>query len=502
MIAFTFLLAFCSGQAPFFLETFDTPPAARATGTALIARPDTFGNAGTISRRDSSGSATANFPLDPKALRGRRIQLSSWSRAVGLSHKPNPWNGVKVMLVLTDSSGHVDYPQLAWPDANGWAWTRSGKYLHASWSLKSAILVVGLEAMAGEVRFDSLRIDTGAPIDRVPARDPSLPIPDFSPTRLRGAMIGTDTLDSAGIVLFGNTWKGNLLRWQLNGPWKSEGLIDPKYQEHLAHDLAILDRALPLCRLHGIQVVVDLHSLSKHLFHDVAAQTRLIETWKRLVNRYRNEPAVWGWDLANEPVEDEWHQGILDWNALSDTLARTIRTLDTQKVIIVEPAMMGGVEGLRNLQPVGWKRGYDIPRVVYSFHFYDPGTLTHQGVQRGSKTGIVYPGRIGGDEWDSAALRKALAPAYEFQQRYRVPLYVGEFSCIRWAPDSSAYRWLRDATRLFEEAGWDWSYHAFREWQGWSVEYPSGSHDLTHPVETDRQRLLRGLFAKNKPAVF
>jgi hypothetical protein len=26
---------------------------------------------------------------------------------------------------------------------------------------------------------------------------------------------------------------------------------------------------------------------------------------------------------------------------------------------------------------------------------------------------------------------------------------------------------MRDAIELFEEAGWDWTYHAFREWQGW-----------------------------------
>ena len=311
-------------------------------------------------------------------------------------------------------------------------------------------------------------------------------------------MIGTRVVDSAGIALFGGEWKGNLLRWQLNGSSDS-GLLYSGYDTELVDEMAKLDRALPWCRKFGIQVVVDLHGMSSHLFHDAAAQRRLLDTWQRLVKRYRHEPAVWGWDLANEPVEDEWQLGLLDWNALADTLARTIRVLDSPKIIIVEPAQMGGIEGLPLLVPVGSSRGYDIPEVVYSFHFYAPGALTHQGVH-GSRTGIVYPGPIDGTPWDSARMRKELAPAYAFQKKYRVPLYVGEFSCIRWAPDSSAVRWLRDATRLFEEAGWDWSYHAFREWQGWSVEYPSGTQDLSNPVDSDRKRLLLELFAKNRPS--
>lgn len=52
---------------------------------------------------------------------------------------------------------------------------------------------------------------------------------------------------------------------------------------------------------------------------------------------------------------------------------------------------------------------------------------------------------------------------------------------------------------LFEAHGWDWSYHAFREWQGWSVEH-DGVREHTEPSAepTDRQRLLREWFARNR----
>ena len=50
-------------------------------------------------------------------------------------------------------------------------------------------------------------------------------------------------------------------------------------------------------------------------------------------------------------------------------------------------------------------------------------------------------------------------------------MYLGEFSAIRWAPGDSAYNYLQDLIDIFEEHGWDWAYHAFREWDGWSVEH-------------------------------
>ena len=61
---------------------------------------------------------------------------------------------------------------------------------------------------------------------------------------------------------------------------------------------------------------------------------------------------------------------------------------------------------------------------------------------------------------------------------------------------------LADVIAICEEHGWDWSYHAFREWQGWSVEHgpdPANTQPVAEP--TDRQKLLREWFGKNqKPA--
>lgn len=96
-------------------------------------------------------------------------------------------------------------------------------------------------------------------------------------------------------------------------------------------------------------------------------------------------------------------------------------------------------------------------------------------------------------------MRKVLESALRFQQTYNVPIYIGEFSAIRWAPDQSAYRYLKDAIELFEEYGWDWSYHAYREWSGWSVEHSEDKNDQKRVTEpTERQKLLMKYFQKNK----
>jgi hypothetical protein len=80
-----------------------------------------------------------------------------------------------------------------------------------------------------------------------------------------------------------------------------------------------------------------------------------------------------------------------------------------------------------------------------------------------------------------------------------VHIYLGEFSAIRWAPGDSAHQYLRDCIDIFEEYGWDWAYHAFREWDGWSVEHgPDRNNRTRMATPTDREQLLRSWFAENE----
>jgi hypothetical protein len=92
--------------------------------------------------------------------------------------------------------------------------------------------------------------------------------------------------------------------------------------------------------------------------------------------------------------------------------------------------------------------------------------------------------------WDISYLRRVLEPVRAFQKRHNARIYVGEFSAIAWAP--GADRYLRDCISLFEEYGWDWTYHAFREWAGWSVEHEIAGPGQ-QPVPSDDNPRKRAL---------
>lgn len=238
--------------------------------------------------------------------------------------------------------------------------------------------------------------------------------------------------------------------------------------------------------------MVDLHSLSEKQFASPAAQDRLVEAWRRIATRYKDSPVVWAYDLANEPREDGWQPGVLLWRDLAERVGKEIRRIDPVHTLVVEPAPWGNPDGFEGFFPI------DVPNVVYSVHFYLPHQFTHQLVYPEYPATLEYPGQINGTQWDQAQMLKALQPVIDFQERYRVAIYVGEFSAIRWAPNGSAYRYLDDAISLFEARGWDWSYHAFREWTGWSVECgEEKSAPCASYVSTPRQTLLRSHLSKN-----
>jgi hypothetical protein len=448
-------------------------------------------------------SAMRSFVLPIEKLRGRFVSIGAEVKAQGVSAKPQPWNGVKVMARIDAPSG-TQWPQ---PEigVGAFDWKRVSQRIRIPADATAVTLVLGLEKVSGTAWFDHVRITyikeltpaAPAPADQPILRGHSLP-------RLRGAMIQPKTLSEADLRTFALDWGGNLVRWQLvrsNG--SAEQNTPAAYDRWLDDELKKLDQGLAWAKAMGVMVVVDLHSppggtnsqggyqaAAGGIFDDPSAQTKFVEVWQRLATRYKGEEQIWGFDLVNEPVDDSAAEGCDDWQALALRAGRAIREIDPSRTLIVEPPDGGGPDGFIGFAPV------PLPRVVYSVHMYIPGQFTHQGVFSPS-TPVKYPGMISGMMWDKAALERALSPAIDFAQRYRVHMYVGEFSAIRWAPGAESY--LSDLIDIFEAHGWDWSYHAYREWTGWSVEYGADRMD-THPATqpTARERLLLKWLGQNR----
>ena len=118
------------------------------------------------------------------------------------------------------------------------------------------------------------------------------------------------------------------------------------------------------------------------------------------------------------------------------------------------------------------------------------------------ETGVRYPGTVNGLYWDKKQIRKELQTVLDFQHKYKVPILVGEFSVIRWAPKADAVQYLSDLIDIFEEYQWSWIYHGFREVQCWSLEHDEapGRHDDNPPpaaYETERAKVVKSGLNKN-----
>ena len=199
--------------------------------------------------------------------------------------------------------------------------------------------------------------------------------------------------------------------------------------------------------------------------------------WEPVARRYRNETAVAAYELFNEPIVagKSLEEGLAQWSRLTESMIRAVRNADPVHPIIVQPPPGGGGVGFAQLRPFA-DRG-----IVYSFHYYIPHQITHQKVSAEWQRVIPYPAgaeyglgtwdpRDGAARWDKARMSQTLEPVRAFARRHRVPVFVGEFSCVRWAPEGSAERYVRDLLELIHAEGWSWAYHEFRGYPGWDAE--------------------------------
>jgi endoglucanase len=241
----------------------------------------------------------------------------------------------------------------------------------------------------------------------------------------------------------------------------------------------------------------DPHSLD--LMKDQAIETA------KLLQPY--EGMVW-LELKNEPLDWSDFPAIpANWPDWSQKLVDAVRAVSAVPIVVqVGPgSLCSGFSSFPKL------KGSNL---VYSVHNYLPQECTHQGVNQivgtdldhpYDRTGTKWPFVIGGGKgkpWDKERLRKELEPAVRFARENKARIYVGEFGVARWAPGAAAY--LKDNIDLFEEFGWDWTYHAFRESHIWSYEYddqyPDGQGDHLAAEETARAKVVRSFFQLNHPS--
>ena len=432
------------------------------------------------------------------------IAVSARVKADEVSEPDQRWNGVKLMLHFeTESKGKE------WPGANidsgSFDWKTISFTTILPEDISAATLNLGLQDSTGTVCFDDIRmvVTKRQRIQRPPPGSftqkafKGHPLP-----RLRGAMTGSK-LEEEDIRTFAQDWGGNLLRFQINRNWhaSNDNRDLAEYNLWIDSQLDLLERVLPLCRKYGVYVALDLHALpggrytdrSMAMFYEPVYAAAFIEVWEKIARRCKGNPVIWAYDLVNEPVNSRLiPEGMADFWELQTAAARAIRAIEPDKPIIFEVFMWDSPEGFNYVRPV------ELPNIIYQAHMYEPGRFTHQGIS-GNPFDLRYPGVIKGREENQATLREYLKPVRDFQLAYNQHIYLGEFSAARWAP--GAERYLSDVIEIFEEYGWDWSYHAYREAQCWSLEHTEDKNKTELAREpTQRLQIIKKWFSQNKKA--
>ena len=176
-------------------------------------------------------------------------------------------------------------------------------------------------------------------------------------------------------------------------------------------------------------------------------------------------------------------------------MVNNIRAVDPNAICILELSPFGRLTAAySNLVPM------PFPKIVYSFHFYDSQDLTHQGLP-GYPTARTYPGTY---PYSKQYMLDIFAWLNNFNATYPGnTLFCGEFSFIRTGGatngDGSPQRWITDFLAELQARNCNWTYHAFREYEGWDAEVPSGAlgspaaRSPTAPTIT----LLKGALANN-----
>ena len=451
---------------------------------------------------NSNTNLTSSATIPITNLQGTTIALSASIKGENLITDGNTGMVIQLLAILT--SGSVKYYRI--PIKTGtFTWEQVGKTFKLDDNIQSLNLNIGIYNATGNFWIDNLHIQVIAE-PMPPARTTPVVINKTHPGMYRGMNVAStsdnpaNSISKSSLDELSYDWKANTIRVMIGGEkYYPDGLLKSDYDAILQAELIRIDELVIWCTANGLKINLGLAGLSDGLFSSQAAQTRLINAWKLIAKRYKNTTTVWAYDLANEPVVSKQYpynytypidNTILRWPELAEALVNEIRLIDPVKSIIIE-SLNYGVD-LDDIKPID----SSVPNIIYSIHLYQPGKLTGQF---GPETPvIIYPGTIDGIYYDKTKLKEILAPLKAYQEKYRVPIYIGEFSCIRWAPNNSAYNYIRDCIEIFEEYNWDYDYYSFRTWNGWSVEHSSGYYDDVFPTtKTDRELLLRSYFQQN-----
>ncbi|MGC9450350.1 MAG: glycoside hydrolase family 5 protein [Oceanipulchritudo sp.] len=246
-----------------------------------------------------------------------------------------------------------------------------------------------------------------------------------------------------------------------------------------------LHHALQWCHRHALRVIVDLHIIRAHHFNagnqgksnplwtSESARDGLIHLWDLLSDELREYPeSEVAYEFMNEPVAPDPE----DWNRLLERVHASIRRREPTRVLVIGSNLWQKVKTVPQLRiPRG------DPNLLVSFHYYEPGPVTHY---RSSWTplkeydgpvrypGVPFPAETlpadpspglrklleeSNRPYDREVIREEVRAAVEFAREHGLRAHCGEWGCHLATPAEVRYRWYEDVVGVFTELGVAWT---------------------------------------------
>lgn len=256
-------------------------------------------------------------------------------------------------------------------------------------------------------------------------------------------------------------------------------------QENMLH---YIDNCLTWCQSEKLGLQLDMHRLPGYniatashntLFSSLEERRRSSELWHTLAQRYKDVGSELRFELLNEP---EWPTCY----EVQDTyreLWQAIREVDSRRTLVVSGNHYSHVDFMEQILP------FNDPKVVYTFHYYEPTIFTNQlfakahGKWPRYEGAPVYPGDFPGlreylDQcpweaevnarycWqrnDRALMEKNILKAVAFRTHRKSEIYLGEFGVCYHAEENRRCAWMKDLLDLTEKYNIPWCYWTYKE---------------------------------------
>ncbi|MGZ3751780.1 MAG: glycoside hydrolase family 5 protein [Mucilaginibacter sp.] len=224
----------------------------------------------------------------------------------------------------------------------------------------------------------------------------------------------------------------------------------------------LMDRVISWCKKEGIYVILDMHSAPggqtgdniddgygyPFLFKNEASQQLTADIWKHIADHYKNETAILGYDLLNEPIATYFNAAELNpyLEPVYKKITAAIRSVDKNHIVI-----LGGAQWDSNFKAFG--APFDS-KTIYTFHKY----------------------------WTDAT-KQVIQDYIDFRDKYNVPIYCGETG-------ENKDEWVGKFKDVLEQNNIGWHYWPYKKMDNVSgfvtFDIPAGYDKIIEYTEKPR----------------